>query len=79
ADGHEGPSDALVDRCLTSVLTGRTMAEITADKAGVHPLAGTKGADYTAEMANAAGHNKRLAAPKPRAKRKSHGKLPGFR
>mgnify|MGYP006194530749 CR=1 FL=1 len=36
--------DALVQRCLTSVLTGRSMAEIAADQEGAFSLAGKQGA-----------------------------------
>lgn len=59
--------DPLVDRALTSVLTGRTMAEIAADRQGSHSLAGKKGDDFAAEMKAAAQHNKSKAKiAKPR-------------
>jgi bifunctional non-homologous end joining protein LigD len=63
ADGHEGGPDDLTERCLTSVLTGRSMAEIAADPEGGHALAGKKGDDFQREMAQAAQHNKRAAKP----------------
>ena len=60
--------DALVERELTSVLTGRSMAEIAADAGGSHSLAGKKGKAFAAEMTSAAKHN---AAAAPKAKRKA--------
>jgi bifunctional non-homologous end joining protein LigD len=72
AAGDEG--SALVDRALASVLTGRTMAEIAADRKGSHSLAGKKGKAFAAEMAAAARHNK-ARAPRPR----KAAPLPGFR
>ena len=41
-DEHAATGDVLVERELTSVLTGRSMAEIAADKGDEFPLAGKK-------------------------------------
>ncbi len=68
ADGHEAEGDPLVERELTSVLTGRSMAEIAADAGGSHSLAGKKGRAFAAEMSSAAKHN---AAKAPKQKRKA--------
>ena len=64
----------LVDRALTSVLTGRSMAEIAADRAGTQSLAGSKGKDFAQKMQAARDHN---AQVKPRG-RKGSGSLPRF-
>ena len=76
ADDHAEAGDPLVERALTSVLTGRTMAEIAADRAGSHSLAGKKGDAFAAEMAAAARHNKAKARP---AKARKAAPLPKFR
>ena len=74
-DAHAaGPGD-LVDRALSSVLTGRSMAEIAADKRGSHSLKGKKGDVFAEEMAKAARHNERAAKPTRNAK---PGKPPKF-
>ncbi len=80
ADDFAETGDVLVERALTSVLTGRTMAEIAADQAGAHSLKGKKGKAIAETMADAAQHNAKLAKPaaKPR-KAKAPGKLPAFR
>lgn len=72
-DAFAGGTDDLVGRQLTSILTGRTMAEIAGDEGGEQSLKGTKGAAFTKKMADAAAHNKKIA--KPVAK----GKPPKFR
>jgi len=72
-DAYRGGSDDLVGRELTSVLTGRTMAEIAGDEAGEQSLEGAKGAAFAKKMADAAAHNNKVA--KPVAK----GKPPEFR
>ncbi|MBC2667041.1 DNA ligase D [Novosphingobium flavum] len=77
SDQFAQAGDALVDRGLTSVLTGRTMAEIAADAAGAHSLKGKKGAAFAAEMVSAARHNAKLA-PKAKVKVKPAA-LPRFR
>ncbi len=81
ADAHAEPGDTLVQRCLTSVLTGRSMAEIAADQAGAFSLAGKKGDAFTAQMAAAAKHNRGASSQKqkPAGKRKAAGKPPAFR
>ena len=76
SDSHVVQGDKLVEEGLTSVLTGRTMAEIEADKAGTHSLAGKKGKDFAAIMEAAEKRNTRKA--KPRAK-PAGGKPPAFR
>ena len=67
--------DALVDRELTSVLTGRSMAEIAADKAGAFSLAGKKDDAFLAQMEKASAHN----AGKTRTRPKRDAPLPQFR
>ena len=64
-DEFTGEGDPLVERELTSVLTGRSMAEIAADAGGSHSLAGKKGKAFAAEMTSAAQHN---AAKTPMSK-----------
>ncbi len=81
ADEHADVGDVLVERALTSVLTGRSMAEIAADKRGAHSLKGKKGDDFAATMASAARHNSRSAKkPITRSKRglKRAQSLPTF-
>ena len=75
-DDHAEEGDALVERELTSVLTGRSMAEIAADKKGEFPLAGKKDDAFLAQMEKASAHN--AEAKKPRKKRKP-APLPKFR
>jgi bifunctional non-homologous end joining protein LigD len=72
-DAFAGGTDDLVGRELTSILTGRTMAEIAGDEGGEQSLKGARGAAFTKKMADAAAHNKKVA--KPAAK----GKPPKFR
>ncbi|EJU12097.1 DNA ligase D [Sphingomonas sp. LH128] len=74
-DAHAQTGDALVEQGLTSVLTGRTMAEIEADKGGTHSLKGKKGDAFAQVMEKAACRN---ARHKNRS-RKGAGKLPKFR
>lgn len=57
ADEFAKPGDPLVEQALTSVLTGRTMAEIAADAPGRQSLAGKTGTEFAAVMARAAKHN----------------------
>lgn len=66
-DAEAGSGDALVERELTSVLTGRAMAEIAADRQGVQALAGKQGDDFARAMHAAARHNARLARPQRKA------------
>ncbi|WP_395395718.1 DNA ligase D [Novosphingobium sp. BL-8A] len=79
ADGDELTGDKLVEEGLTSVLTGRTMAEIEADKAGTQSLAGKKGKAFAESMAKAAEHTQaKKAKPAKRAITRSAA-LPKFR
>lgn len=68
--------DALVERGLTSVLTGRSMAEIAADKAGAYSLAGKDGDAFLAQMEKASARNSKKSR-KPSALRTAP--LPKFR
>ncbi|KQM21024.1 DNA ligase D [Novosphingobium sp. Leaf2] len=74
-DPFASDGDVLVEQGLTSVLTGRTMAQIAADKVGAHGLADKKGDAFTREMAKAAAHTGRKAA----SRRKAAAKPPPFR
>ncbi|MCW1384070.1 DNA ligase D [Novosphingobium sp. KCTC 2891] len=76
-DPYAEQGDALVERGLTSVLTGRTMAEIAGDADGAHSLKGKRGKAFAAEMDAAATRNARLM-PKPKKAKGSKG-LPLFR
>ncbi|KLE35917.1 DNA ligase D [Aurantiacibacter luteus] len=73
-DKHAEPGDALVQRELTSVATGRSMAEIAADKQGQFSLAGKKDDAFLAQMQKASAHT----ATKRKAPKKS-APLPKFR
>ena len=75
-DEYAREGDALVEHALTSVLTGRSMAEIAADVEGSHSLKGKRGDTFVKEMEKAARHN--AAKAKPKAARKA-GKPPKFR
>lgn len=68
--------DALVERELTSVLTGRTMAGIADDAESVHSLQGKRGKAFASEMDAAAKRNAKLSA-KPRKAAAMKG-LPPF-
>ncbi|UKK83428.1 DNA ligase D [Sphingopyxis sp. BSN-002] len=68
-DAYAGGADDLVGRQLTSVLTGRTMAEIAGDEGGEQSLKGAKGAAFAKKMADAAAHNKKVAKPVAKGKR----------
>ena len=76
-DGFAMQGDVLIDRALTSVLTGRTMEQIAGDAAGSHSLKAKKGKAFSEIMANAAQHNAKLA--KRPSKRHNRAKLPKFR
>ena len=67
--------DALVERELTSVLTGRSMAEIAADKEGEYSLAGKKDGAFLAQMEKASQRN----AKKGTSKRRKSAPLPKYR
>lgn len=77
SDAHDTTGDTLVEQGLTSVLTGRTMAEIEIDKAGTQSLKGKKGDAFTQAMQAASTHTESKA--KPKARRKAPGKPPKFR
>lgn len=70
ADEEAGGGDVLVERALTSVLTGRSMAEIAADKAGAQSLAGAEGDDFAAKMAAAGEHNAKVVRKRKPARGK---------
>lgn len=72
-DAYAGPGNGLVERALTSVLTGRTMAQIAADAAGTQSLEGKKGKAFSAAMKRAGSHTAQTAH-KPRSSKR----LPGF-
>ena len=74
-DEHAEAGDALVSRELTSVLTGRSMAEIAADPDGEYALAGKKDAAFLAQMEKASRRNAKQAKTKP----DKDSPLPGFR
>ena len=77
-DEYAEEGDALVERGLTSVLTGRSMAEIAGDKRGEYSLKGVRGDKFTEVMAKAAKRNKALGKTvNPKAR--SAGKPPKFR
>ena len=79
SDEHAEEGDGLVEHCLTSVLTGRSMAEIAGDKAGEYSLKGVRGDNFTAVMAKAAKRNKALGGKVNPKARKRPGKPPRFR
>ncbi|WP_136162577.1 DNA ligase D [Sphingomonas flavalba] len=82
-DAEAGTGDALVTQGLASVLTGRTMAQIAADKAGSQSLRGKKGAAFDTAMRAAAKHNalagKVGRAGAQRGRSKAAAPLPRFR
>ncbi|MGB3796200.1 MAG: DNA ligase D, partial [Alteraurantiacibacter sp.] len=77
-DDHAEDGDVLVERELTSVLTGRSMAEIAADKRGEYPLADKQDDAFLEQMEKASARNAAKAKPKATRKRKSAA-LPKFR
>jgi bifunctional non-homologous end joining protein LigD len=80
ADEYAEAGDALVERGLTSVLTGRSMAEIAADTKGAYSLKGVRGDAFSEVMAKAAKRNQAIARPAAaKPKRKGAGRLPKFR
>jgi bifunctional non-homologous end joining protein LigD len=74
-DDNAEAGDGLVQRELTSVLTGRSMAEIASDKQGEYPLAGKKDDAFLAQMQKASARN----AGKSRPKRRKAVPLPDYR
>jgi bifunctional non-homologous end joining protein LigD len=75
-DQYAAGSGDLVERALSSVLTGRSMAEIAADKKAAHSLKGKRGDAFAEEMEKAARHN--ASAAKPARARKKSDKPPPF-
>ena len=76
-DQYAEAGDALVQRGLTSVLTGRTMAEIAADRKGEFSLSGKSASAFKAQMRKAAARNAEVG--KGRATAKTVKTLPKFR
>mgnify|MGYP000683956956 CR=1 FL=1 len=79
ADEFSESGDALVERALTSVLTGRSMAEIAADRTGAFSLAGKKDDAFLAQMEKASAHNRRRGATKAAKPPGRDTPLPKFR
>lgn len=76
-DAAARAGDVLVEQGLTSVLTGRSMAEIAADAGGKQSLRGKRGKAFDATMAESARHNADLRPKRPaRSGRKL--RLPAF-
>jgi bifunctional non-homologous end joining protein LigD len=75
-DKYAQPGDVLVEHGLTSVLTGRSMGEIVADKEGEFSLAGKGDKAFKRQMEKAAEHNRKRAG---NAKAKKTARLPKFR
>ncbi|WP_454597083.1 DNA ligase D [Qipengyuania sp. SM2507] len=76
-DEHAQEGDGLVQRELTSVLTGRAMAEIAADKQGEYKLAGKKDDAFLAQMEKASSRNSAKAKSNPKSRKPAA--LPVFR
>src|SRR6478735_11526578 len=77
-DDYAEAGDGLVEHALTSVLTGRSMAEIAGDAGGAYSLKGVRGDKFTQVMAKAAKRNEALGKTvNPKAK--GGGKPPKFR
>jgi len=76
-DAAAGEGNGLVEQGLTSVLTGRSMAEIAADPEGAQSLAGKKGKAFDKAMAAAASHNAGKAVAHP-PRRAGVGRPPAF-
>ncbi|MEO6153730.1 MAG: DNA ligase D [Croceibacterium sp.] len=76
-DAFAEAGDALVDRALTSVLTGRSMAEIAADKGGEVSFKGVRGDAFTKAMAKAATRNAKVGRA-PAKKSTGAGRPPPF-
>lgn len=78
-DEFAEPGDGLVERGLTSVLTGRSMAEIASDQAGAFSLAGKKDDAFLDQMAKAAAHNAGKRKVKAQKRSGRDAPLPKFR
>jgi bifunctional non-homologous end joining protein LigD len=74
-DEFADKGDPLVEHCLTSVLTGRAMAAIAADRKGAWSLEGKKGAAFAEVMASAAKRNRAVG----KGASKAPAKPPRFR
>ena len=68
-DVFAADTDDLVGRQLTSVLTGRTMAEIAADQGGKQSPKSAKGVVFAKSIAASVAHNRKVAKAKPRGTR----------
>jgi bifunctional non-homologous end joining protein LigD len=84
ADDHVGASGDLVDRCLTSVATGRTMTEIAAGQGGKREWDSSRadgGQEDAVKAADAALHARPTATPKRKkaAPKKAAAAMPDFR
>lgn len=73
-DAEADPDGKLVERSLNSVLTGRSMGEIAADKEGMQSLSGAKRKAFATKMQAARDHNAHL---QPRSRKRAAG-LPRF-
>lgn len=83
-DAYAEEGDPLVQRELTSVLTGRSMAEIEADAEGAYSLVGKKGKAFARVMEDAAERNAevtrgRKAKARPKTRSKKSAPLPKYR
>jgi len=78
-DGFAGGSDDLVSRALTSVETGRSMAEIAAQEGGEISLQGKQGEAFEKAMQEAAEKKKRHAKSNVKKTRAADHALPKFR
>ncbi|MGE4304009.1 MAG: DNA ligase D [Novosphingobium sp.] len=76
-DEYAQKGDPLIERELTSVLTGRSMAEIAAGDE--FSLENKKGDEFAAQMKKAARSNAKKTPTKPKRKSASSGKPPAFR
>lgn len=74
-DDHAQEGDALVEHELTSVVTGRSMAEIAADKDGEFSLEGKKDDAFLKQMEKASAHT----AKKGKSRARKDAPLPKFR
>ncbi|WP_126173778.1 DNA ligase D [Altericroceibacterium xinjiangense] len=76
-DEYSEPGDQLIEHGLTSVLTGRSMAEIEADPGSEFSLEGKNGTDFAKVMDKAAAHNRKRSNTAP--SRAKASELPEFR
>ena len=81
-DAHAQPGESLVEEALTSVATGRSMAEIAAGKKGSKPVRLERSRDTMERLSTSLEANGEGITPKPKARRsppKGTAKLPAFR